>query len=288
MRVGVSISDVAEDGYHTNHMHTDHLVSLAQDLARHLLARAATLIYGGDLRPNGFTEFILDEAAILKERVGGNRPNVENYLAWPLYVSDQEIVAWRAKYHQVMDTKKCDIPSDVAHGLSKNVFLPPNTPQNSYIWSRCLTDMREKSISSSTHRICVGGKLSGYKGKMPGVLEEIVIASNAQKPLFLLGAFGGIVGDVCKIILENEVSETLTEDWQVAHNAGYADLQDLARSHGHDCNYEIIIKTIRQLKLTELSARVGLEEFEYVRLMLSPLIDECIHLILKGLLKPTI
>lgn len=285
VRVGISISDVAEDGYHTNHMHTDHLVSLAQDLARHLLARSATLIYGGDLRPNGFTEFILDEAAILKERVGGSQPNVENYLAWPLYVSDQEIVAWRAKYHQVMDTKECDIPNDVANGLSKNVFLPPNTPQNSYIWSRCLTDMREKSISSSTHRICVGGKLSGYKGNMPGVLEEIVLASNAKKPLFLLGAFGGVVGDVCKVILNNEVPEPLTENWQISHNAGYSDLQELAHSYGHDCNYELIIETLKQLKVTELSTRAGLEEFEYERLMLSPFIDECIHLILKGLSK---
>lgn len=285
MRVGISISEVQGDDFSSNHMYADHLIRLAQDLARHLLARSATLIYGGDLRPDGFTEFILDEATILKERVGGSKAYVENHLAWPLYVSDQEIVAWRARYHQVMETKQHDIPSDVACGLSKDVFLPPNTPQNSYIWSRCLTEMRKKSIFSSNVRICVGGKFSGYKGKMPGVLEEIVLAFNAKKPLFLLGAFGGVVGDVCKVILNDEVPDSLTEDWQISHNAGYSDLQKLAHSHEHDCNYELIIKTIKQFKVSKLSAQAGLNELDYQRLILSPFTDECVYLILKGLSK---
>lgn len=283
VNVGISISDVNSDSFSRNHLHEDHLIRLAQDLARHLLARSATLLYGGDLRRDGFTEFILDEAAILKERVGGDQPHVENHLAWPLYVSEQEIVAWRAKYRQVMDTKEHDIPSDVASGLSKDVFLPPNTPENSYIWSRCLTEMREKSISSSTARICAGGKTVGYKGKMPGVLEEIVLAFNADKPLFLLGAFGGVVGDVCKVILDDDVPGSLTEEWQVLQNGGYSDLQELARSHGHECNYESILKTIKKFNVSELSERVGLSEAEYGTLLTSPFIDECVHLILKGL-----
>ena len=38
--------------------------------------------------------------------------------------------------------------------------------------------------------VCAGGRHFGYKGKMPGVLEEIVIAIKMKKPLFLLGGFG--------------------------------------------------------------------------------------------------
>ncbi|EIK43217.1 hypothetical protein O59_004010 [Cellvibrio sp. BR] len=285
MRVGISISEVSEHNCFVNHQHVDHLILLAQDLARHLLARSATLLYGGDLRPNGFTEFILNEAAILKERVNRELPYVENHLAWPLYISEQEIVSWRAQYRRIMRTIEYNIPDDVASGLSKTVFLPPNSAKNSYVWSRCLTEMREKSISSSTHRICVGGKLFGYKGKMPGVLEEIKLTLDSENPLFLLGAFGGVVGDVCKIILNNEISEHFSEAWQISHNAGYSDLQELARTFGHDCNYESIVDTIKQLKIADLSERVGLEVFEYQRLMTSPFIDECVHLILKGLSK---
>ena len=283
-RVGISISDIEEDGYSLNHTHADHLIRLAQDLARHLLARSATLLYGGDLRPDGFTEFVLDEAAILKDRMRATRPYIENHLAWPLYVSDQKIVEWRARYSQVMDTKEHDPPADLDLP-AREVFLPPNTPQNSYVWSRCLTEMREKSICSSTSRICVGGKLSGYKGKMPGVLEEIMLALDADKPLYLLGAYGGVTAAVCKIIMDHEVPEHFTEDWQVAHNAGYSDLQKIASFHDYNCNYESVVEILKKITLKELSSRAGLDEIEYQRLMLSPFINECVHLIIKGLSK---
>ena len=282
-RVGISISDASGDGFAAHHIHPDQLLRLAQDLARHLLARSATLLYGGDLRPGGFTEFILDEARILKDRLGEAAPRVENHLAWPLYVSDTEMTAWRAKYHEVMETVEHEIPGDVANDLDKGAFLPPNTPLNSYIWSRCLSEMREKSIISSTARICAGGRLTGYKGKMPGVLEEIVLALNEQKPIFLLGAFGGVVGDVCRLLLSADVPESLTENWQVTHNEGYSDFQESARSHGHGCDYEAITASISSHSVSELASRCGLDENEYRRLMVSPFVDECVYLILKAL-----
>lgn len=282
-RIGVSISEVQGDGFSSNHIHPDELVRLAQDLARHLLARCATLIYGGDLRPDGFTEFVLDEAAILKERIGGSLPKIENHLAWPLYISDPEIVAWRAQYGQVMNTVQHKVPTDVAEGIPQNVFLPPNTPINRYIWARCLTEMREQSVASSTGRICAGGKTSGYKGKMPGVLEEIVLALELRKPVFLIGAWGGIVGDVCGLLLGGNTPEALTEEWQIHHNEGYADVQKLAKSHGNECNYRSTVDVIRAQKVSELASRCGLSEDEYVGVMRSPFIDECTHKILNGL-----
>ena len=283
VRIGLSISDANKDGFISNHTDADHLIRLSQDLARHLLARSSTLLYGGDLRPSGFTEFILDEALILKERISSTIPHVENHLAWPLYVSEKEIVAWRAKYRQIMHTEEYAIPDDVADGISRDIFLAPNTPQNAYVWSRCLTDMREKSISTSTARVCAGGRQSGYKGKMPGVLEEILLALDEAKPIFLLGGFGGIVGDVCSGILNDDVPDSLTEDWQISHNEGYAELQKIAHTHGRSSDYEAIARTIRQLKISEIAARAGLEELEYRKLMSSPFVDECVYLVLKGL-----
>ncbi|MDP2228993.1 MAG: TIR domain-containing protein, partial [Moraxellaceae bacterium] len=282
-RIGISISEVHGDGFSSNHLHSDLLIRLAQDLARHLLARSATLIYGGDLRPDGFTEFILEEATILKERIRGNLQTIENHLAWPLYVSAPEIVSWRARYCQIMKTVEHDIPTDVAAGVSREVVLTPNTPENSYIWSRCLTEMRAKSIALSSVRICAGGKLSGYKGKMPGVLEEIVLSLDTQKPTFLLGAFGGVVGDVCSVLRGNDLPESLTEEWQILHNAGYSDVQAAAKIHGHECVYSAISDMLQRQKISDMASRCGLSEDEYIRLMRSPFADECLHLILKGI-----
>lgn len=271
-RVGISISEVAEDGYR-----------LAQDLARHLLARSATLLYGGDLREGGFTEFILDEAMILQDRVGAGVPVVENHLAWPLYLASPEVIAWQARYSQVMRTTPHDIPRDISDGIDANTFLEPVTPENSYVWSRCLTQMREESIASSTVRICAGGKRLGYKGKMPGVLEEILLTLAEGKPIFLLGGFGGVVADVCEVIIGSNVPDALSEQWQQLHNSGYADLQDIARSKGQAADYSEAVGTLQATDISSLANLSGLSEQEYRRLMATPFVDECFYLILKGL-----
>ncbi|WP_348814674.1 TIR domain-containing protein [Halomonas sp. H10-59] len=283
LRIGVSVSDVQGDGFTKNHIHSDHLIRFSQDIAKHLLARSATLIYGGDLKSDGFTAFILNEAAILHDRIGAAVPMVENHLAWPLYVSEPEIVAWRAKYSQVMRTVEYEIPDDISPSPDKNVFLSPESPQSSYIWSRSLSKMRYESIKSSTVRICAGGRLQGYKGKMPGVLEEISISIAEEKPIYLLGAFGGVVGDVCEFILSGNVPDTLTEEWQKFHNEGYAELQHYASSYGHQCDYDQVLKSIQACSLSVLAKRSGLDEDDYKKLMVSPFIDECVHIIIKGL-----
>lgn len=282
-RIGISVSEFPANGYASHHLHPDHLKRLSQDLARHVLARAGTLIYGGDLRKDGFTQFILDEAIALKSRLNSNSIYIENHLAWPLYVSAPEIVAWRAKYNGIIKTVEHDIPDDIANQVDKNTALAPSNEENKYVWSRCLTQMRQQSIQSSDARICAGGKLSGFLGKMPGVLEEIVLALEQNKPLYLLGGFGGVVREVCQSITHKSVTEPLTESWQIHHTEGYQALQDKARHTGHHSNYAVIEATLESIDLEQLAQNAGLELNEYRHLMTSPFIDECVHIILKGL-----
>lgn len=283
-RVGISISDVPSENYFAYHLHEDHLIRLSQDVARHLLARSATLIYGGDLRNNGFTQFILDEAIVLKNRINTDNVHVENHLTWPLYISDEEVTAWRAKYRTVMKTVNHDIPSDVASGIDKESFLSPSGVCNKYIWSRCLSEMRFKSIESSDVRICAGGKLSGYNGKMPGVLEEIIITLDRNKPIYLLGGFGGVVGEVCKSINSKSITEPLTETWQILHNSEYQYLQDKAKISGSNhADYNHIQDVLTKADVSALAKNAGLDTSNYFRLMKSPFLDECIHIILEGL-----
>lgn len=283
LRIGISISDSPSDGFKANHLPTSQSMRFAQDLTRHLLARSATLIYGGDLRKDGFTEFILDEAVALKNRLNTDDIHVVNHLAWPLHKADQAMTAWRAKYNAVMETVEHDAASDIISAVDVDTFLPPSTPQNKYIWSRCLTDMRMKSIESSHARICAGGKLSGYNGKMPGVLEEILIAIDKKKPVYLLGAFGGVVGDVCKVVRKEPYPDSLTEAWQINNNAGYVDLQAIAATHGMHTDYAQVKAVLEGIDISVLSKNAGLDEATYLRLMETPFVDECIHLIMQGL-----
>ncbi|MEX0604255.1 MAG: TIR domain-containing protein [Marinobacter sp.] len=283
LRAGISISEVLGDGFSMHHLHGDQLIRLAQDVARHLLSRSAILLYGGDLRKNGFTEFVLDEAGILKDRLPMSEPLVENHLAWPLYVSSADIVAWRARHRNVMLTVQHDVPEDVALGIDKEKFLEPHSGSNRFVWSRCLTEMREKSVSSSDIRIFAGGKTCAYLGKMPGVLEEFLIAMRHKKPTFLLGGFGGVVAEICELLETGKGSGVFDEQWQVANNAGYQELQSVASRYRLEADYSSIVNSIVGLDLAEISLRSGLEKSEYLRLMKSPFPDECVHLVLKGL-----
>lgn len=283
-KIGLSISDYTDTNFELHHQHIDELKRLSQDLARHLLYRKHTLIYDGDLRSDGFTQFILDEANILRARIGEPRNHVENHLAWPLFLSTDHI-DFKAKYSTVLKTESYAPPEDVLPLIDSEteVFLPPNSPLNSYIWSRSLTNMRESSIANSDVRVLAGGKLQNYKGKMPGVLEEFLIAIEKEKPIYLIGGLGGLCNKLCSTILNSKLAEEFTEEWQNNHNPAYSELQNIASEKSQEADYDKIKNTLTSLTITDLAQKSGLNEVEYRRLMETPFVDEVVHLILKGL-----
>ena len=140
--------------------------------------------------------------------------------------------------------------------------------------------MREKMIDFCDIRICAGGKHSGYKGCMPGVLEEILIAVEKKKPLYLLGGFGGVVSDVCKIIETGRAPMKLTADWQIKNNENHEDLLKYIEEQG--------VKKYKYNKLTDILKwerleTNGLSKEENIDLFKTPFIEKAIYLIIKGL-----
>lgn len=282
-RIGLSIADYQPDGYDKQNQDLDELKRFSQSLARHLLANKHTLIYGGDLRNDGFTQSILDEATVLRDRLQLDKLFVENYLAWPLNVK-QENLKWYANYNTVVKPVSASIPDDIKsliHDIS--TFLPPDCLENKYIWSRCLTTMREESIKSSDIRILVGGKFENYLGKMPGVLEEFLIAYKQDLVIFLVGGLGGLTKKLCISIKNRKIEEEFTEEWQINHNNAYKDLQKIASQHGKHTDYDNLKEVIENITIPILAERAGLTNEEYERLMTTPFIDESIYLILKSI-----
>lgn len=281
-RIGVSISDPNDEELIAIGQNKVHLTRVAQDLARHLLIREATLIYGGDLRQDGFTKFIFDEALAVQARTKSQNIHVENYIAWPIYKKDTaQVTKWKAEYLSI--AKMIELtPSDDVDDLiiNKDIFLSPTNAQNRFVWSRCLTNMRREMIGSCDVRISAGGRHSGYAGCMPGVLEEIWIALEMEKPIFLLGGFGGVTASVCGLIQNEEESEKLTEQWQIKNNSEYKEMLDFGLSRGNQ--YVVDYLSIKE-RLKQADLKNGLSEEDNLKLFNTPFADEALFLVFKGL-----
>jgi len=188
------------------------------DLSRYLLIKGATLVYGGHLGAEGYTQTLFELVRAHHclegiERVG----RIVNTLGWPQPYNQHLI----AKYSQVATLQHIGRPADLDTCPGKAVAdacesaaladaaaeVAPriDSPEQRYCWARGLTQMREWQVSDASGiaaRIILGGKFgppeSGpgseeewYAGRIPGVLEEVALAARAGQPVFLIGAFGG-------------------------------------------------------------------------------------------------
>jgi len=286
--IGISISNPSDDDLLEIGLSSEHLKIFSQETSRHILARNAGLIYGGDLRPGGFTNFILDEAEILQSRLQSVDVRIKNYLSWPMYLEeDPKFKDWKAHHRDILEVVEVLPPKDVESLVSNiNEFLLPDKVDSQYIWSKSLTHMRQSMVDNSCARICAGGKLTGYIGRMPGVLEEIMIAIEKKKPLFLIGGFGGVTSKVCSI-LQGGYSDELTLKWQIQNNPKYKALTEFINAqYPFDAvDYNQILSRVKEFGVDGLSKCNGLTPDENCRLFATQFNDEAIHLVIKGLKK---
>jgi len=69
-----------------------HLSDAMTEISRHLLALGSRIVYGGDLRINGFTSLLFELVSRHRRDAdeGDERPSVLNYLAWPVHMQKDE------------------------------------------------------------------------------------------------------------------------------------------------------------------------------------------------------
>lgn len=203
-----------------------HLDEIFLELSRYLLIAGIRIAYGGHLKPSGYTLRLADllHDPII-EHLRGEMPKAGlpmeliSYLAWPMFSTIQD----EAKLGPLVEVRHCNRPDDVDESLDP-VFVPQptqdipiDTVQRRFGWSRGLTVMRERQTKEVAARVIVGGRLGpthdGYKGKMPGVLEETLVSIQAERPVYLVGAFGGCARLVVDA-LEGNPRQELTWDFQ--------------------------------------------------------------------------
>jgi hypothetical protein len=274
--IGLSISnstDLSAQG-----MGLVHLEDAMVECARHLLTQGASLAYGGDLRPGGFTTILFE--LVRSHNRAGSKERIHNFLAWPIGLRIDPAI-WREYMDEIKDYR-ISPPTDL--GVDPKTYVASDAMPGRYIWSRSLTAMRSEMNDEMAARVLLGGQVSGFKGKYPGLLEEALLALRAKKPLYLVGGFGGCARSVVDTLQGNS-PEVFTETFQSADPlftemaARYQ--ADAANGKTSLIDYAGELKYLQSVGLSGLNN--GLTDNENIVLSTSKNLPEIVHLLLKGL-----
>ena len=179
----------------------EHLQDAMAEIALQLLSSGTSLAYGGDLRAHGFTELLFEMVVRYRGHPHhSGKITVTDYLAWPVHIrmTAGDLAAFAAGHkgsaHLVFlarDGSRLE--------RQQRLELPMHEPDDDE-WSEGMTSMRVVMRKETQARIVLGGRVSGYKGRMPGIAEETLLSLQSSQPVFLLGGFGGCTRDIAETI----------------------------------------------------------------------------------------
>lgn len=191
VRIGISVSESA-DLARLGLLEVHFRLALAE-IARCVLVSGGTLAYGGHLRPDGYTTFLVQEL----EKYGRRNSPLLICLAWQEHrrLTLAELQA-RAEDLGLLGRIVCLDPDgrevDPAHDREEAALAVDDAD----LRRRALTSMRRYMGTQISGRVLLGGKRRGFQGEISGLMEEALIALDSSQPLFLAGGFGGVTADI--------------------------------------------------------------------------------------------
>jgi hypothetical protein len=274
--IGLSISN--SPGLPERGMSLVHLEDAMVECARYLLAQGASLAYGGDLRPGGFTTILFE--LVRSHNRAGSDERIHNFLSWPIHLR-LDPAAWH-EYLDEIHPYRLSPPADL--GLDEKAYVAPDDANGRYVWARSLTVMRQAMDAMTHARVLLGGQVSEFKGKYPGLLEEALLALRSGKPVYLIGGFGGCTRSIVDA-LKGRVPEPFTEAFQIQDPL----YKSLAERYGKDAaaTKTTAIDYAGELQFLQGKGVGGLDnglsDDENEILFSSRNLPEIIYLLLKGL-----
>jgi len=318
-KIGISISN--SHNLEANGFGDAHQKDVTVEFARHLLANDYSLVFGHDLRVGGYSDLFAQLARVYLPPVYEDAEfRCENYLAWPFEYRigrTARLDLEEARIKPVFLPKPEQvIPEQVESALPYYFVGEGTRPQSASeeafrVWSISLYEMRKKMTETTQARIFIGGQIQagkgattqGYSGRMPGVLEEGLLAIEAQQPVYLIGAFGGATQSMINALLKEDTprlsvdyQNKLYQNKQVEIEKGngqketvelrsYAErIKDFNRSYPDlKVEYNTIVKSFSNLGMEEFGHRNGLSIEENLRLFETSHIPEMVRLVMRGL-----
>lgn len=254
-KIAISISE--SENMNALGLSEAHLDEAMCEVARHMLALGATLLYGGDIRARGFTRLLYELVSrYRKDSVDFKSvASVISYLPWSSIttITPDEL---RTLKSDLSDTAEICL-LDLDGNPTEFAFTADDRSSAHLHWARSLRQMRIRTTNESMARIVLGGKTNGFMGDMPGIAEEVLISLNAEKAVYLLGGFGGCTRDILDLIGVQNPHQTSAPNWP-----------------GSDLFSAFRIESLNN----------GLSSAENMALATTPYVDQAVVLIIRGLL----
>ena len=197
--VGISVSespDLPQLG-----LLEDHFRLALAEIARTVLVSGGDIYYGGHLRPDGYTVFLLEEL----QKYGRRDKPLKICLNWAEHQSmtQGQVKDQREQIGLFGDLIFLDKQGKPMAEKDKDYEQGADISDEDR--SMALTGLRHFLASSTNARVLIGGKNSGFQGAMPGLVEEMLYSIRSCQPVFLAGGFGGITSDILKVVCPEHV-----------------------------------------------------------------------------------
>jgi hypothetical protein len=212
-----------------------HLERAMLELSRYLLIQGATLAYGGHLGSAGYTEKLFELVRAHNDSdAHGAIKRIVNHRGWPL---PRLSVRKRSELKAVATVIELPRPAGIDETMHADFKADPEwfgaekSAAHRFAWARGMTEMRAFQADAARSQVCARIVLGGtfgptvkaresgesveqwYSGRMPGVLEEVLLSAKAGQPVFLIGAFGGAARLVIDL-LHGQVRPEATWEYQ--------------------------------------------------------------------------
>jgi hypothetical protein len=283
-RIGISISGGDENAIPSGEDPEAFINRLTFQTCSRFLYLGATIVLGHRWKRGGIMEHLAYKAAdfrhsFSRSNSGTRRSPVLNYFAWPdlppkLNDEEQDRLASFLEIEEVP-------PPGIA-----TEKLDPKCPLGQFARTRALTELRHRLVSESDLRICIGGRPTRERRRLPGVLEEALFTYQAGQPLFLAGALGGATRALCNAILPRRLTDEEKLLFYTPVEAVHL-FEQFAKDYpfppddgpsAPNSTFDAL-QVASAISVESLSQRTGISKDEYLMLMTTPDVGRALELI---------
>jgi hypothetical protein len=195
------------------------------EIARAVLVADGRLTYGGHLRDDGYTLFLVQEI----ERFGRRNRPFTGYVPY----SEHRLMSVDEIHERIEDISVLgmyvflDADGQTIDPVAERSREPVPVDQSTEV--RALSAAHVVMSDVIDGRVALGGQRQGFRGRMPGVIEETILAVRAGTPVYVAGGYGGAAGDMA-VALGIDRDNWLGLD--VTGNPHLDELRDAVAEHG--------------------------------------------------------